>query len=136
MPAYKGAFGVIEIGAAPAVIGEVRGWRQANEANEIDTTVMGSGNARMQPGSMRNGIEADLFFDWADAGQALIWTDLGGETPVAVSLYPQGNTQALPVWTANCYVMQSNVEAAADGAIEMTATFSTDENGGAWGVVA
>ena len=130
--ATKAALGVIEFGDTPVVVGELRAWRQASDANEIDTTVMGTPNSRFQPGSVRNGVECDLFFEPSDAGQALILTQLANDTPQAVALYPNGKGTGLPVWNAVAYVMQANTEGAAEGAIEMTTVFSADETGGAW----
>lgn len=131
--AKKGAFGVLEVGATPNVIGEVRSWRQPNESNEIDVTVMGTGNASMIPGATRESMECDLFWEYADAGQAYILANLGADSSHLVTLYPEGKGTGLPAWSGNCYIMSANPEAAADGAIEMNGcTFVTDSAGGSW----
>jgi len=132
--ANKAAFGVIEIGSGPTVIGQLRSWRQTEEATEIDTTVMGTGKASMIPGTIRDGVECDLFFEYADAGQALILTNVGQEATQTISIYPRGVGSGNERWSAECYVMRRENNAAADGALEMTATFSTDSAGGAWSV--
>ena len=133
--AKKGSLGVIEFGDTPAIVGELRSWRQQSEAQEIDTTVMGTGNARFQPGAVREQIECDLFFEQADAGQVLILAQLANDTPQNVSLYPRGNTTGEAVFSGKAFVMNASTNADADGAIEMSTTFSFDENGGTWGTV-
>lgn len=130
--AKKASLGVIEFGDTPAAVGEVRSWRSTRAAAEVDTTIMGTGNARFQPGSIRNSVECDLFFEFADAGQALIRAQLANDTPQDVSLYPQGIGSGLPVLTGKAFVMNDDAEGQADGAIEMSATFQFDENGSTW----
>ena len=130
--AKKAALGVIEFGDTPTAVGEVRSWEQTSEANEIDTTVMGTGNARFQPGSIRHTINAELFFEYADAGQALIIAQLGNDTPQDVALYPQGKGSTLPVASGKAFIMNTNTAGQADGAIEMTVSMPSDENGYAW----
>jgi len=130
--AKKAALGVIEFGDTPSAVGELRSWEQTSEAAEIDTTVMGTGNARFQPGSIRHVINAELFFEYADAGQALLIAELGADTPQTVSLYPQGKGTGLPVATGKAFVMNTNTQGQADGAIEMTTSLPSDEDGYAW----
>ena len=131
--ASKGALGIIEIGASPAVVGELRNWRQPMDVTEIDTTIMGTDVARFIPGKRRDSVQCDVFFDQSDAGQALILTNMGSDTTQAVSIFPQGKGSGLPVWNADCYIMGGEVSSEADGAVEFTGiTFSSDENGGAW----
>ena len=134
MAASKGALGIIELGASPAVVGELRSWRQPMEVTEIDTTVMGSDLSRFIPGKRRDSVTCDLFFDHDDAGQALVLSTMGDDTATtAVAIYPNGKGTGLPVWNANCYIMGGEVGSDADGAVEFTGvTFSSDENGGAW----
>lgn len=134
--AKKAAFGVLEFGDTPTVIGELRSWNSTAEPAEIDTTVMGSGNARSQPGAIRKGIECTLFFeDPDDAGQALIRAQLGNDAAQTVSLYPFGKTTGKAVLSGKAFVMRENSSGEADGAVEMEATFSADENGLTWGTV-
>ena len=134
--AKKGAFGELAFGDTPSVVGELRSWDASNEAAEIDTTVMGSGNARFQPGAIRGQIEAEVFYeDPDDAGQALIIAQLGNDTPQTVSLYPFGNTTGKAVLSGKAFVMSNRFTANADGAVEMSLTLSGDENGLAWGTV-
>ena len=130
--AKKGSLGTIQWGDTPTAVGEVRSWRYGDEPAEIDTTVMGTGNARFQPGARRHQVEVELFFEYADAGQALIIAQNGSDTPQSITLRPQGAGSTLPELTGKTYVMGYTTEAAADGAIEMTATLPADENGLAW----
>ena len=137
MTAVRGAFGVVEFGDTPAAIGELRSWNQTAEPNEIDTTVMGSGNARFIPGAVRHQIECEMFFsDPADAVQVLIRSQNGSSTPQAVALYPFGKTTGKASLTGNAYVMGANHTSTADGAVEMSCTFTSDSAGFVWGTVA
>ena len=127
--AKKAALGVIELGAAQAV-GDLRSWRYSETADEIDTTIMGSGNKRMQPGATGETIEVDCFFVDGDAGQALAVT--GSETPVAIKLKPQGTGVGLPQMDGTFYVLSREITGEVSGAIELTFSASSDENGAAW----
>ena len=134
--AKKAALGVLEFGDTPTAIGELREWNTTGEPAEIDTTVMGSGNARFQPGAIRKQVECSLFFeDPDDAGQALIRAQLGNDTPQTVSVYPFGKTTGKAVLSGKAFVMRENSSGAADGAVEMEALFSSDENGLTWSTV-
>ena len=134
--AKRGAFGVVEFGTSPTVVGELRNWNQTSEPNEIDTTVMGTGKARFIPGAIRDQVEVEIYFeDPEDAGQALIRTQNGSDTPQALALYPFGKTTGKAALTGIAYVMGANHSASADGAVEMTCTFTSDENGFTWGTV-
>ena len=124
--ANKAALGVIEFGDTPAAVGEVRSWSAPGEANEIDTTVMGTGFASFVPGTINTRLECELFFEFSDAGQALILAQLGNDTPQDVSLFPQGKTSGLPQLTGKATVMSFSPSGAADGAIEMTVNFAGD----------
>lgn len=133
--AKKGAFGEIEFGASPLAVGELRSWNYSAEANEIDTTVMGTGNSRFQPGSIRSTYEVEVFYEQGDAGQAALYSALGSDTPELTTLYPRGKTSGLPAWSGNFFVMGTVQQATADGAIEASLTLTSDENGVAIGVV-
>ena len=133
--AKKGSLGVIEFGDTPAVVGELRSWRLPREAAEIDTTVMGTGNARFQPGAVRSQAETSVFYEAADAGQLLARAQLANDTPQALALYPQGKTTGQPSITGNAFVMSDNLSADADGAIEGEINFSFDEGGVTFGTV-
>lgn len=124
--AKKGAFGSITIGAAPAIIGEVRNVSFPQSANEIDVTVMGSGNAAFLPGSIRAGFEVQSFLEDGDAGQDFVFTNLGSDTAHATVWYPEGNSSGKPTWTGSCYIMGADMDSAADGAIELTMTLTSD----------
>lgn len=132
--AEKACAGVIKIGSALDVIGDLRGWRQNSEANEIDTTVMGNCVSRFQPGSVRDSLEADTYFLPGDAGQALLYTQLGGVAQ-SIEIYPLGEGAGKPVGSGNFYIMSRNVEAAVDGAVEIAMTLSSDESGISWASV-
>ena len=136
--AKKAGFGVLEFGDTPVVIGELRSWTNTSEAAERDTTVMGAGNQRVEPGSISHRVECELYFeDPDDAGQALIRTQLGNETPQTLSLYPFGNTTGKAVLSGNAYVMTANSAGpeGADGSVEMSAAFAADDAGFTWGTV-
>lgn len=124
--AKKAALGVIEFGDTPAAVGEIRSWNAPSEANEIDVTVMGTSYASFVPGTINARVECELFFEQADAGQALILAQLGADTPQALALYPQGKTSGLAQLTGSATVMSYNASGAADGAIEMQVTFAGD----------
>lgn len=130
--AKKGAFGIVTFGDTPSVIGEVRSWEQTAETTEIDTTVMGSGNASMIPGAKQQAISCELFFKPEDAGQALLLAEYGSDTPQAILLQPFGVGTGLFQWSANGYVMSTTTRADADGAVEMSCTLTSDSGGGAW----
>jgi hypothetical protein len=133
--AKKGAFGEVDFGAGPDAVGEIRNWNYSAEAAEIDTTVMGTGNARFQPGSVRHTFEIEVFYELADAGQAAMYAALGSDTATLTVLYPNGNSAGLTSWTGNFFVMGAVRNAAADGAVEASLTLSSDENGVTAGTV-
>lgn len=136
MTAVRGAFGVVEFGDTPAAVGELRSWNQTAEPNEINTTVMGSGNARFIPGAVRHQVECEMFFsDPEDAVQALIRAQNGNSTAQSVALYPFGKTTGKAQLTGKAYVMGANHSSAADGAVQMTCTFTSDTAGLTWGTV-
>ena len=124
--ANKGSLGTIQFGDTPTAVGEVRNWSAPGEANEIDTTVMGTGYGSFVPGTITTRLECELFFEYADAGQALILAQLGNDTPQDLVLFPQGAGTGLPQLTGKATVMSFSPSAAADGAIEMTANFAGD----------
>lgn len=125
--AKRGAFGTISIGGS--AVGQLRRISVGQEANEIDTTIMGSGNASQVPGAIRHNVEVDAFFESADAGQAAILTNLGSDTPVAIIVRPQGAGAGLVELTGNVFIMSRNLEWSADGAIELSFAATSDENG-------
>jgi hypothetical protein len=124
--AIKAALGVIEFGDTPAAVGEIRSWNSPSEAEEIDTTVMGTGYASFVPGTIGVRVEAELFFEAADAGQALALAQLGNDTPQALALYPAGKGSGLSQLTGSATVMNYNAQGAADGAVELSITFAGD----------
>lgn len=130
--ADRAALGVIEFGDTPVAVGQVRSWTQPQEANEIDVTVMGTGNADFIPGAVRASLETELFFELADAGQALALAQLGNSVPQQVSLYPLGISTGLPVLKGLATVMSYSSQGAADGAIELSINFSSDSDGLIW----
>lgn len=132
--AEKACAGVIKIGSALDVIGDLRGWRQNSEANEIDTTVMGNCVSRFQPGSVRDSLEVDTYFLPGDAGQALLYTQLGGDAQ-SIEIFPLGEGAGQPKGAGSFYIMSRNVEASVDGAVEISMTLSSDENGITWNPV-
>lgn len=134
--AKKATLGVIELGAGPAAVGDVRGYTYDSEANEIDTTIMNAaGNSRFQPGSIRHNLTVEYFFEDADAGQALVKTGVGSDTAIAVALYPRGKTTGEPQLTGNFFVMSNQVSGQAPDAIEGSFALVADENGATWATV-
>ena len=133
--AKKGAFGVFEFGTSPVVVGELRTWTYAGTASEIDTTVMGTGNARTQPGAVAHTINCDVFWESADAGQVAVQAALGSDTPQTATLYPYGNDSGKQTLTGAFFVNEVTSTAAADGAVEASYTLSADENGITYGTV-
>lgn len=124
--AKKGAFGEIELGAVPAVIGEVRRIAMRQSANEIDVTVMGSGFSALIPGTIQAGFDVDVFIEDGDAGQDFVLNNLGSDTAVAFKYRPNGTGSGLPEWSGNVYVLGADIEQAADGAIEGTLSLPGD----------
>jgi hypothetical protein len=134
--ADRAALGVIEFGDTPAAVGEIRSYDAPSDANEIDVTVMGTGNAAFIPGAIRQALATELFFEFADAGQALALAQLGSSVAQTVSLYPLGVGTGLVWLTGKATVMSFNVQGAADGAIELSVNFSADSAGLVWAVQA
>ena len=136
--AKKAGFGVLEFGSTPTVVGELRSWNVNQEAAERDTTIMGAGQQRVEPGSVSNRIEGTVYYeDPDDAGQALIRTNVGSETTQLVSLYPFGNTTGKAVLSGQAYVMRFNTSGpeGADGSVEADFLFTADAAGFTWGTV-
>ena len=118
--------GVIQFGDTPAVVGELRSWSAPSEANEIDTTVMGNNYSSFLPGTIGVRVETEVFYEAADAGQALALAQLGSDVPQDLSLFPQGVGTGLPQLTGKATVLTYSPTGAADGAIEMNINFVGD----------
>jgi len=135
--AKKGAFGAIEIGASPAPLGQVANMSFNDEYAEIDVTVMGSGNAAVIPGSGSQRIEAQVFYEQADAGQVAFLAALGSDAAATlVVYYPEGKVSGKESITGSYYFLQYNSSQAADGAIEVNLVMTGDGNGVTRGTVA
>lgn len=124
--ANKAGLGVIEFGDTPTAVAEVRSYSAPGEAPEIDTTVMGTGYASSVPGNIATSLEAELFFEYGDPGQALILGQLGNDVAQDLALFPQGKATGLPQLTGKATVRSFTTSGAADGAIELTVNFGGD----------
>ena len=135
--AKKGAFGSIEIGATPDVIGEISTMSLSQEFEEIDVTVMGTGNAANIPGVGTFRIEATVFYEQADAGQVAFLAALGSDAaPTQVIYYPEGKVTGKKSWTGNFFFMQYNTSQEATGAVQADMVMLNDGTGLTEGVVA
>lgn len=124
--AKRAASGVLQFGDTPSAVGELRSWSAPSEANEIDVTVMGTGYSAFLPGTINARVEAEVFFEQGDAGQALALAQLGSDVPQTLALHPEGTGSGLAELTGKATVLSYSPEGAADGAIEMSITFVGD----------
>jgi len=129
--AKKGAFGTITIAAS--AVGEVSRISLSASAREIDTTIMGTGNARTIPGAVEFTLDADVFWETADAGQAALRGIIGSDSASAIVYHPLGAGATLPEWTGNVFIISYDIEQSADGAVELKFSSKSDENGLTYG---
>ena len=135
--AKKGAFGVIEIGASPAALGEISTISFSESADEIDVTVMGTGNAAFIPGPLRQRVEATVFYEQADAGQVAFIGALGSDAaPTQVIFYPEGKVSGKESITGNYFFQEYNLSQEASEAIQVVMVMTNDGNGVTRGTVA
>lgn len=124
--ARKAAQGVIQFGDTPAAVGQIRSYTAPSEADEIDTTVMGTGYSSFVPGTIGVRVECELFLEPADAGQVLALAQLANDVPQALLVQPSGPGSGNSQLAGGATVMSYNVQGAADGAIELAITFAGD----------
>jgi hypothetical protein len=122
MTAYRACNGKIEIGAGPAIVGELTAWDANAVADEIDTSAMGDCTASSVAGVKKTTGTVTCNYDYADAGQLLF--DIG-EKPQLI-IYPLGDlTSGLPIFTATeATILQNNMSAEVNGVVTLSMSYS------------
>lgn len=124
--ANKAALGTIQFGDTPAQVGQVRSYNAPSEASEIDTTVMGTNYSSFLPGTIGVRVECELFLEPADAGQVLALAQLASDVPQDLTVQPTGAGSGNSQLSGKATVLSYNVQASADGAVELAINFAGD----------
>lgn len=122
MTAATGRFGKLKVGPTPTAVGELRNWRFGAQGSEIDSSIMGTGNARSDVGPISNTGGADVYWDPADAGQLLIV--VGQE--VDIELYPDNDTTGKTLYSGTVRISGFNFSATVAGMVEGQITWGGD----------
>ena len=114
MATIRGCLGVIEIGSAPVVVGELTAYSVNPAADEIDTSSMGSCTASSQAGYKKTTGTMTANYDPDDAGQLLFV--VGTTQPITV--YPEGKGSGLVQWVStDALILGVNLVADVNGVV-------------------
>ena len=121
MAAIRGCLGVVEIGVAPTVVGEVTAYTINAVADEIDTSSMGTCTASSIAGNKKTTGTVSANYDPDDAGQLLF---LIGTKPQLI-IYPEGKGTGLVSWTAaEATILANNVSGDVNGVVTVEMSYS------------
>ena len=116
--AQKACNGVIEVGAAPAAVAELRTWGYVETAAENDFSTMGACEATIVGGRVTSRLEMTLYLaDPADVAQDEL---IAGAEDVAVVVYPFGLGVGLVQRAGNINVLERGEAGDVDGGVELT----------------
>jgi len=116
--AKKACNGVIEVGAAPAAVAELRTWGYVETAAENDFSTMGACEATIVGGRITARLEMTLYLaDPADAPQDLL---VAGAQGVAVIVYPFGKGVGMTQRAGDINVLERGEAGDVDGGVELT----------------
>ena len=126
MATYQGQDGVITIGGNAVV--EVRSFSVEYTREVIEDTTMGDAARTYKHGLKTFTGSADVYID-ADGADvngvtaALMGDAIGGDSAVAVELYPGGDASGNPKLTGNVVITGVSVNSTMDGMVEGTISF-------------
>jgi hypothetical protein len=114
--AKRACWGIIKAGATPTVVGELRSWDMESSADELDSSVMGTDEARSEVGRKQHSVSLETFWDPADAGQV----ELALGALVAVEVYPSGEASGDTHYDGEVRVNNLRFRGDVNGLVEYT----------------
>ena len=121
MAVIRACNGVVEIGATPDIVAEVTAYTVNANADEIDTTSMGTCTASSEAGYKKTTGTITCNYDPDDAGQLLF---VIGTKPQLI-LYPEGKGSGLVSWTAaEATILGINLGAEVNGVVTFEMNYS------------
>jgi len=115
--AQKACNGVIEIGATPDVLVELRSWDYDDQGTEEDFSTMGSCAVTLVAGRATIRLEMTCYFARpVDAAQGAL---VRGAEDVAVVVYPFGKVDGYPMRTGTINVLGRRESGAVEGGVEL-----------------
>jgi len=124
MAQFRACNGVVKVGASPQVVGELRNWAFSQEADEIDTSSMGTCTKSSQAGAVKTSIEVAVWWDPDDVGQL----DFVPGDEIAIEIFPDGEGAGNTAYTGLMRVLTNNTSGDVDGVVESEYTGTV--NGG------
>ena len=125
MAQFRACNGVVKAGpvGTPVIVGELRNWASSSEADEIDTSSMGTCTKSSQAGAVKTSIEVGCWWDPADAGQA----EFVPGDEIEIEIYPDGEDPGKTFYAGLLRVLTNNISGDVDGVVE--AEFTGTING-------
>ena len=124
MATYKGSLGKVFAGPTPTQVAEVKTWSLSESADEVDTSIIGTGNKRIEAGAIKASGQLSCWWDPADAGFNLL---VIGQS-VDIDLYPSGDTSGATYYSLTATILNIERNGGADGRVEASVSFGG--NGG------
>ena len=93
MARTKGCLGRVEVGATPALVGEVRSYNVDEQAPANDASSMGSCSPVYEAGLVGSSIQLTCWFDAADAGQVALQVGESLDITIQPASAGSGNPQ-------------------------------------------
>lgn len=125
LAAKKACLGVVELGAGPTAVGELRSWDLNEDAAEVDVSTMGACDETTIGGRVTRRLEIGMYFASPDdATQALL---LAGAANMVFIIKPFGTTVGLTQIAGTVNVLTRRESGDNDGAVELNVTGAVPE---------
>lgn len=122
MSVSAGKEGEWSVGGSPSVVGKTVSYSYEDTAEELGYAVLGADFTSAEAGQRTLTGSAELVYDPADAGQALLVPG----TKIAMNLYPQGNTSGKPKVAFSALIISAGKEVEAQGLVKQSVKFRSD----------
>ena len=117
LAAKRAINGRVEIGASPAVLGELRSWEYEQAGEEVNLTTMGDGTSTIVPGQSSERVNLGLYLaDPTDAQQAQL---AQGAQDVDIIIMPFGDTSGKLRYTGQIDILRRVARGDVDGGVEL-----------------
>lgn len=118
--AQKACNGVIEIGATPDTLAELRSWNYDEQGEQLDFSTMGSCSTTTKSGRVTRRVELTLYLALpSDPAQAAL---VVGAEDVAIIAYPFGKTDGYPKRSGLINVLGRTESGDVEGGVELQIT--------------